>query len=163
MSKSDKGDKSLIGLAGEYHVLAQLAERGLVGALTLGHTKGVDILVANPVTGSVRKIEVKTTRSKPGKAPLFGEGRFFAWPLSAKHEKPLPGSSFFCFVWLPGAGIIPRFFLVPAARVAEYVQWEHQHWLKSKKRPVSQDNPMRQFRIAEADPDGYENNWDMFG
>jgi hypothetical protein len=34
-----------IGLAGEYYVLAQLAQRGLVGALTLGHTKGVDILV----------------------------------------------------------------------------------------------------------------------
>jgi hypothetical protein len=30
------GDKALVGLAGEYHMLAQLAERGYVGALTLG-------------------------------------------------------------------------------------------------------------------------------
>ena len=65
MSTRQIEDKSLVGLAGEYHVLAQLAERGLVGALTLSHTKGVDILVANPANGSVHKIEVKTTRAKP--------------------------------------------------------------------------------------------------
>lgn len=40
-------DKSLVGLADEYHVLAQLAERGIVGALTLGYTKGIDILAHN--------------------------------------------------------------------------------------------------------------------
>lgn len=33
-----------IGLAGEYHVLAQLAQRGFVGALTLSNTKAVDNL-----------------------------------------------------------------------------------------------------------------------
>jgi hypothetical protein len=153
-------DKSLVGLAGEYHVLAQLAERGLVGALTLGHTKGVDILVTNPVTSAVHQIEVKTTRAKPGRAPLFGEGRFFSWPLSEKQEKPLPAGWFFCFVRLEGAGRIPRFFLVPALKVAEYVRWEHQHWLTS--RPGARDNPIRQFRIPESDPDGYENNWDVF-
>jgi len=49
------------GLAGEYHVLAQLAERGYVGALTLGHTKGVDILVTNPRSGDMRHVEVKTS------------------------------------------------------------------------------------------------------
>ena len=39
-------DKALVGLAGEYHVLAQLAERGYVGALTLAgkhRDEGVDI------------------------------------------------------------------------------------------------------------------------
>ena len=156
----DGEDKSLVGLAGEYHVLAQLAERGLVGALTLGHTKGVDILVTNPATGTVSKIEVKTTRTKPGRSPLFGEGRFFAWPLSVKNEKPLPAGWYYCFVWLPGRGSIPRFFIVPASKVAEYVRWEHQHWLKS--RPKVRDNPMRQFRIPEADPERYEGNWTVF-
>lgn len=163
MPRSDKGDKSLVGLAGEYHVLAQLAERGIVGALTLGHTKGVDILVANPETGSVHKIEVKTTRLQPRKAPLFGAGRLFAWPLSAKHEVSLPGNCYFCFVHLSGPEVMPRFFVVPAAKVAEYVRWEHQYWLKSKRGVAKhRDNSMRQFRIAEHDPDHYENNWSVF-
>ena len=40
-------DKSLIGLAGEYYVLAQLAQRNMIGTMTLSNTKGIDILVAN--------------------------------------------------------------------------------------------------------------------
>ena len=35
------------GLAGEYYVLAQLTARGINASLTLGNTKGVDILVYN--------------------------------------------------------------------------------------------------------------------
>jgi hypothetical protein len=51
MPKRSALDKTLTGLAGEYHVLAQLAERGIVGALTLGATKSVDILAHNPKSG----------------------------------------------------------------------------------------------------------------
>lgn len=157
MTVLKSGDKSLVGLAGEYHVLAQLPERGLVGALTLGHTKGVDILVADPTTGAVSKLKVKTSRKPPGRSPLFGEGRFFSWQLSVKHEKPLPVGWFYCFVWLPGSGLIPRFFITTAAKVAAYVRWEHRHWLKSHVNV--RDNPMRQLRIPVADPEGFENNW----
>ena len=35
------------GLAGEFYVLAQLNARGYDASLTLGNTKGVDILVMN--------------------------------------------------------------------------------------------------------------------
>ena len=40
-------DKTQIGLTGEYYVLAQLSARGFIATLTLGNTKGVDILVTN--------------------------------------------------------------------------------------------------------------------
>jgi len=158
----DLKDKSLVGLAGEYHVLAQLAERGLIGALTLGHAKGVDILVTNPATGSVHKLEVKTTRAKPGRVALFGEGRFFSWSMSVKHETPPPGSCYYCFVHLEGPGSFPRFFIVPGKAVAKYVRWQHRHWLKTRPNPVASDNPMRQFRIHESDPDKYEGRWGVF-
>jgi hypothetical protein len=58
MAKIHKND---VFLAGEYAVLAQLALRGYVANMTLGRTKGIDILVANPNTGRMRKIEVKTS------------------------------------------------------------------------------------------------------
>lgn len=73
----------MVGLAGEYHVLPQLAGRRVAGALTLGHTKGIDILVHNARTGAVRKVEVKTTRDKPTRASLFGAGKFYSWTMSA--------------------------------------------------------------------------------
>lgn len=155
-------DKSLIGLAGEYHVLAQLAERGIVGALTLGHTKGIDILATNPRTGKVLRVEVKTTRAKPGKATLFGSHPFFSWTMSAKHETATARDLIYCFVYLAGAGASPRIFVVPSRIVARYVRWEHQHWLRSRPRKPGYDNNMRRFRIEEHDPSGYANNWRLF-
>ena len=38
-------DNSQTGLAGEFYTLAQLTQRGYIATLTLGNTKGVDILV----------------------------------------------------------------------------------------------------------------------
>ncbi len=40
-----------VSLAGEFAVLSQLALRGYDANMTLGRTKGVDILVSNPKTG----------------------------------------------------------------------------------------------------------------
>ena len=52
-------DKSQIGLAGEYYVLAQLTARGFIATLTLGNTKGIDILVTNQEINKLFKVEVK--------------------------------------------------------------------------------------------------------
>ena len=50
-----------IALAGEFATLAQLALRGFDANLTLGNTKNVDILVSDPRSGKMYKLEVKTT------------------------------------------------------------------------------------------------------
>ena len=152
-------DKALVGLAGEYHVLAQLAERGYVGALTLGHTKGVDILVTNPRSGTVRKVEVKTTRSALARHRVFGASLFYSWRLSVKNESVSAQDLVYCFVMLGQRGQLPKFFLVPAPEVAHYVKWEHQHWLKAT---AGRENDMRMFRIEEHDPKGYRDNWALF-
>ena len=155
-------NKTLIGLAGEYHVLAQLAERSLVGALTLGHTKGIDILATNPNTGTVRKVEVKCTCDQPAGAKLFGREPLYSWTMSSKHESIRSKDLVYCFVALHKPGMIPTFYLVPSRDVAKYVTWEHQHWLKSRKRPSGRDNAMRRFRIEISDPKQYANNWKLF-
>jgi len=64
-------DKSQIGLTGEFYVLAQLAQRGLIGTLTLGNTKGIDILVTNQELNKLFKVEVKTTAKTPRIEKLF--------------------------------------------------------------------------------------------
>src|SRR6266481_4098994 len=56
--KSEKRDdearalnKNSVSIAGEYAVLSQLAARGYDANMTLGRTKGVDILVSDPNSG----------------------------------------------------------------------------------------------------------------
>lgn len=61
----NKIDHTQIGLAGEYYVLAQLTQRGLIATLTLSTTKGVDILVTNQELDRLYKVEVKTTQRSP--------------------------------------------------------------------------------------------------
>jgi hypothetical protein len=160
-------DKNLVALAGEYHVLAQLSERGIVGALTLGHTKGIDILAHNPSTGRMRRVEVKSTRQGPGPARLWhpNSAAAHSWTMSEKHEALNDEDLLFCFVQLSGAASPPRIFVVPAAEVASYVKWEHALWLKSGKngpRPENKENKMRRFRIEESDPNDYQNKWGLF-
>ncbi len=159
--KKTPSDKSLVGLAGEFHVLAQLAERGITGALTLGNTKRVDILVHNPQTGEVRKVEVKASRQKPRPAKLWHKGRVYEWQMSEKHEFITDKNLLYCFVQLAGPGILPRIFIVPARLVAKYVAWEHRTWWEAGKGKKN-DSTRRHFRIEESDPDGYQNNWDLF-
>jgi hypothetical protein len=160
--KKIRDDKSLVGLAGEFHVLAQLAERGIVGALTLGHTKGVDILAHNPRTGTVRKVEVKTTRDKPAAARHWHSGDAYSWTMSDKHEALADPNLLFCFVHLTGPLSRPIIFVVPAPEVAAYVKWEHRRWLEATGRLLRTENKMRRFRIESADPRGYGDNWGLF-
>ena len=162
--KPKRDDKNLIALAGEYHVLAQLAERGILGALTLGHTKGIDILAHNPRTGRMRRVEVKSTRQAPVRARLWhpNSEKVYSWTMSEKHEAIDDKDLLFCFVHLSGAGSQPMIFVVPANDVARYVRSEHQIWLRARKRGPRPDNKIRMFRVEETDPHGYRDNWAFF-
>jgi len=156
-----KGDNVQIALAGEYHVLAQLAQRGLIGSLTLSNTKGVDILVFDPQKERFFRVEVKTTHLSPVYERLFGAERFYIWQMKEKHETCGHPNLIFCFVHLRPPAERPDFFLVPSAVVAEYVRWQHQRWLDTRNTPVASTS-MRKFRIEESDPRGYKENWTIF-
>jgi hypothetical protein len=66
-------DSTQTGLAGEFYVLAQLMQHGLVATLTLGNTKGVDILVSNPDLNRLYKVEVKTGNRRPAREKFFSD------------------------------------------------------------------------------------------
>lgn len=154
-------DKNSLGLAGEYYVLAQLTQRGMVATLTLSNTKGVDILVTNQDINKLYKVEVKTTDRKPIVEKLFGKKPFYYWIMGEKHEKIVDKNLFYVFVNLQGENSLPKFFVVPSRYVARYVRWQHKHWLKSRKKK-GKSTTMRKFRI-EADDTKYLNNWSVFG
>ena len=77
------------GLAGEFYVLAQLTARGFDASLTLGNTKGVDILVMNNDKNIGFRVEVKTSSSKPTNEKTFKDWHptpIYSWLLSKKNE-----------------------------------------------------------------------------
>lgn len=65
-----KVNANAVSLAGEFATLSQLALRGYDANMTLGQTKGVDILVSDPESDRMFRIEVKTSgyRSRKGVA-----------------------------------------------------------------------------------------------
>jgi hypothetical protein len=169
--KRPKPNRNSIALAGEFATLSQLALRGYDANLTLGNTKGVDILVSDPDSGRMYRLEVKTTlyRNARGNAArrssLFGHN--FEWRMSEKHEKLADPALFYCFVNTSGdTATTFRFFIVPSEVVAEYVKAQHQLWLE--RNPKAKDTSMRVFRLA-LEKDGYplptpsaeqyENDW----
>jgi hypothetical protein len=96
-----------IALAGEFAVLSQLALRGFDANMTLGNTKSVDILVSDPKTPSMFKIEVKTSLvEKPSHDNLFGT--YFYWMMSEKQELISDPNLFYCFVTIQNPTSTPE-------------------------------------------------------
>ncbi|MBI1952915.1 MAG: hypothetical protein HYS41_02195 [Candidatus Omnitrophica bacterium] len=159
-----------ISLAGEFAVLSQLVLRGYDANMTLGHTKGVDILVSNPKTKRMYQLEVKAgiknIHQKPRTSKLFG--KFVAgWIMRSKHERIQTPTLFYCFVSIHKKTNAFRFFIVPSRLVARYVKTQHRRWLNAS--PKHHNSDMRQFRIGL--PGGkypiptpttkYEDNWNF--
>ena len=169
----EKLNSNNVSLAGEFAVLSQLALRGYVANMTLGNTKGVDILVADPEGGRMLKLEVKTnyrsTRSGGSKSKDFGN-YVNGWIMSEKHEQMNDPILFFCFVNISRDRKSFRFYIVPSAVVADYVRREHQHWLIGEGNGKRKDNRIRQFRVGRGSEkypiptptvEQYEDNWDF--
>jgi hypothetical protein len=170
-----------LSLAGEFAVLSQLAVRGYNAALTLGHTKHVDILGTDPSSGQMWKIEVKT-HARPVRLPnrptiTEHHGPILStWVMQGKHETLTDRDLFYCFVSLatPTNGAEhSRFFIVPSKIVAAYVREQHQHWLSRLGRGgrSHRDSDRRHFRLGLPDgtypvstppADDYEDHWKEF-
>ncbi len=150
----DKISKNSVSLAGEFAVLSQLVLRGYDANMTLGHTKGVDILVSDPKSDKMFRVEVKTSfASKPSRSKLFG--LTLNWMMMEKHETISDKKLYYCFVNIEQQTNIFRFFIVPSVIVAEYVRVQHQFWLNHhpKLSEKEKEIPMRQFRIGLEEDD----------
>jgi len=168
MIDKSKLNKNSISLAGEFAVLSQLSLRGFDANMTLGHTKGVDILVSDPYSGKMYKVEVKTSfKNIPMKSRF--SGLTLSWVLNEKAEKISTINHFYCFVNIEQNTNSFRFFLIPSKIVSDFITIGHKKWLSDDK--DHKDNPMRQFRIGLEDKSkykiiiplakDYENNWNF--
>ena len=165
--------RNSVSLAGEFAVLSQLALRGYDANMTLGHTKGVDILVSNPKNGKSYQLEVKTTctnsRNKASVSKLWGES-IGSWIMNKNHERVVSPKLFYCFVTISKDDRSFSFYIVPNKVVARYVAEQHKLWLREKKKQGKKvkDTHMRTFQIglkgqeypmATPTAEQYEDNW----
>lgn len=162
-----------IALAGEFAVLSQLALYGYDANMTLGRTKSVDILASDPKTDKFYQIEVKT-KLDSRKNTTDSDSRLFgkivsSWIMGEKHETIDRPNLWYCFVLIAEETKATRFFLVPNIVVSEYVQAQHQLWLKEEGK-AHKDTQMRSFRIGKKGEvykiptptaEKYENNWEF--
>ena len=135
-------ESTLVGVAGEYFVAAELTSRGYIASITLRNSRGIDIIASNSDASRSVSIQVKTSS---GGGPK--------WLLTKESESFGGDDHYYVFVLLRGVGIRPDFHVVvPSGVVAEYISTRHSQWLAGRKADGSprKDSPMRNFR----DPDG---------
>ena len=93
--------------------------------MTLGHTKGVDILVSHPGTQKMYRLEVKTKYHTSPKelhvSKVHGTVKG-GWIMDKKHESLIDPSLFYCFVIISEAKSTFQFYIVPSRIVAGYVK-----------------------------------------
>ncbi len=57
-----QSEKQALGLYGDYRVLAELILRGYSASITMGNTKGTDLIILDK-TGKFLRVEVKTSKN----------------------------------------------------------------------------------------------------
>ena len=80
---------TIVGAAGEYHVLSQLLRRGWIAALAPDGAPNMDILVTDENNDRLCAIQVKTRRD-------IGSDR--GWHMKPKHESATAPDLFYVFV-----------------------------------------------------------------
>ncbi len=140
---------TLVGVAGEYFVAAELSRRGYVASITLRNTRGIDILVTNPDASRSAGVQVKTN-----------SGKKKDWMLNEKAEKYFSDTLFYIFVNLNGHSQPPDYHIVPSKVVANYIKKSHRKWLARPNRAGKphKDTPMRHFKDEK---NQYLNRWDL--
>jgi hypothetical protein len=172
----EKKDNNSISLAGEFMVLAYLTLHGYDANMTLGHTKGVDILAAHYKTRKMYKLEVKTKYRKSSKevhVSRVHRTTVGGWIMDKKHETMIDPALFYCFVLINAHESSFQFYVIPSKIVARYVKKQHEFWLmeKHKEGKKVKDSDMRTFRLGFKGNkygvptpyvEAYENNWNFW-
>ena len=148
MGTRSKLESTLVGVAGEYFVAAELSLRGCLASITLRNSRGIDIIASSP--DATRSVSIQVKTSSGGKPK---------WLLTKKSECFSAENHFYVLVLLRGIGTRPDFYVVPSDVVAHYIRDSHRDWLAGTKTDGSprKDSSMRNF----CDPDGeYKEAWE---
>ena len=140
-----------IGNAGEFYVLAQLAQRGYIAGKTDDGQTLIDIIATNPSSLKAINIQVKTTKYEKAQW----------WMMSKKNEKAFE-SLWYVLVKLLGTEWQPFFYMFHSSEVGPWLENDHKQWLKSPKTngDPRKDTDMRKFRPTTEQLMKAKDQWD---
>ncbi|MGN6438896.1 MAG: hypothetical protein ACTHMM_20300 [Agriterribacter sp.] len=132
----EKLSNSLIGIAGEYYVAAELSRRGFMASITLRNNDSIDIHASRQSDNSLIAIQVKTQQRAGA-----------SWLLNQKSEQLVGDNVYYIFVTLKGEQERPDFYIVPSKIVSQRAIDAHQEWLSKPGRngQPHNDSTMRKF------------------
>ena len=144
-------EPSLVGVAGEYFVAAEMSLRGWLASVTLRNSRGIDIIASSGDASKSVSIQVKASK---GGTP--------SWRLTKKSEGFFSVSHFYVFVILKSLDARPDFYIAPSKVVADYIYTEHRKWLRGSKSDGTprKDSSIRKFEDTKGQ---YRERWDILG
>ena len=134
-----KISSTIVGAAGEYHVLSQLLRRGWIAALAPDGAPNMDILVTDENNQKLCAIQVKTRRD-------IGTDK--GWHMKAKHETLVADDLFYVFVNVGKQPSDPTVcYILPSSVVAACIRNSHGVWLATPGRGgrPHKDGPLRRL------------------
>ena len=140
--------KKNLGNAGEFYVLAQLAQRGFVAGKTDDGQTLIDVIATEPETLRTVNIQVKAT-SSASKVPT--------WIMSAKNEQVFD-SLWYVLVRLTEPDQLPSFFVFHCREIGPWLHDDHSSWLAGDSK--RKDSNMRRFRPTAQELAERENAWE---
>jgi len=141
-----------IGNAGEFYVLAQLAQRGYIAGKTDDGQTLIDVIATDPDTLNTVNIQVKTTRDGGQK-----------WVMGVKNRVPYKGL-WYVFVSIKDNHQLPDFYVFSSDEVAQSVEARYQYWLNKPKKDGSAREESKMIPRFQPDADALENardRWDL--
>ena len=121
MAGMNKISSTIVGAAGEYHVLSQLLRRGWIAALAPDGAPNMDILVTDENNQKLCAIQVKTRRD-------IGHDK--GWHMKPKHESMIVDDLFYVFVDVGKQPSDPTTcYVLPSEVVADCIRLCHKVWL----------------------------------
>lgn len=139
-----------IGNAGEFYVLAQLAQRGYIAGKTDDGQTLIDIIATDPETLRAVNIQVKTTKDQNATW----------WMMSEKNEMAFD-SLWYVLIRLQGLECQPDFFVFHSSEVGPKIKRDHNIWLatpKSNGEP-KKNSKMRKYYPSPNQLEAAKNNW----
>ena len=141
----------LVGTAGVYYVMAQLAFRGFHAAATHGNAPHIDILVSSPDGGATLAIQVKTTEWAVRTRGRGGDKKPHTLDFALGHKAAAKNrvNLFFAFVDLKnfGGDGKPEVYIIPSNIVYEHCK----EWANNVK--------MVRFQPTIAELEPFKNGW----
>ena len=143
-----------LGNAGEFYVLAQLAQRGYIAGKTDDGQTLIDVIATEPDTLNTVNIQVKTRTI---------DGKKSSWLMGLKNEQAFE-KLWYVVVKVGDDDVLPNFFIFSSKEVSDSIKQRLKDYLAKPKKdgtPRKGGGSIRHFEPSEEFKAERKNNWEI--